>query len=177
MSTDVVITIPEFTNNDDVIEDILDEIVTNVENDDTVIFIDDDDRTCVICLENLPKDTAMFGCKHEIHVQCAIPYVMGKFHKNDDITCPTCRFVQCAAITPNYRTWRLQFGVTDPPARYTTVGIDDNIERQVRNAMVIQRSLKYYIGMTCAIIFLVVFSTALILLIILSALSRSNQTS
>lgn len=181
MSTDVVINIPEDTYNDnDVIEDILDEIVTDVEQNDTVIYIEDDDgdRTCVICLEELPRDTSMFGCRHEIHIECAIPYVMGKFQKNEDITCPTCRFVQCSAITPNYRIWRLQFGVTDPPPRYITVGIDDNAtERQLRNDVVLQRTIKYYIGMTLAVIFLVALSSSLLLLIVLSALYRSNKTS
>ena len=182
MSTDIVITIPEDINDDKVIEDTLDEIVTFVEDNNTVVNIldeyDDEDRTCVICLENLPADTSMFGCRHEIHIECAIPYVMGKFQKNEDITCPTCRFVQCSAITPNYRTWRLQFGITHPPPRYITVGIDDNdTERQLRNAVVPQRSVKYYIGMTCAVLFLVTLSSSLLLLIILSALYRSNQTS
>lgn len=151
MSTDVAVCIPE-------------------DNEDT-----DDENICVICLESLHDDTSTFSCNHVIHEQCAIPYFIGKFEKNEHITCPTCRFLQCSSYSDNYKKYRQELGIVDSNNReYTEIDIvaNDENENQTQQA---GYSLVYYIATSISTSVVVMLSCGLMFLVIYCGINGPLQ--
>lgn len=55
---------------------------------------DEEECTCVICLENIGKNERIeFSCKHVLHVKCGQELCVKAICDRKDITCPTCRAV------------------------------------------------------------------------------------
>lgn len=49
------------------------------------------DTTCVVCLELLTGEVAMFRCRHALHEACATDWMLSKRESGSKATCPVCR--------------------------------------------------------------------------------------
>ena len=109
----------------------------------------EDDDTCVICLDPLEcleclecdektqeNKVISFDCKHKFHLGCTIEYLTSLIKKRADISCPTCRFVQCRTDTPSYEELKIRLGI---PANipdefelaYPVIGFEYEYTREV----------------------------------------------
>lgn len=124
--TEVVINItPVVDDGDDRSTEVAGGLQSIIVDARAITTAEDDHNDCVICLEPLYDDslakTVKFSCAHELHMTCALKFVEDKLRKNVDITCPTCRFVQCAKRTQTYKYMQCHFGIQAP----TTSSTDD----------------------------------------------------
>lgn len=85
--------------------------------------------TCVICIDTIDNDkvnddqqVTKFNCGHILHHDCASRYVLGLFQKNANISCPTCRYVECDSMSELYKETQKNMGIKINT--YHTVGFD-----------------------------------------------------
>ena len=99
------------------------EILQNV----NIVPNDDDENSCVICLEGLDKERSIhFRCGHIFHIQCILEWIYNLFEKNTDISCPVCRSIECHSTSPYYNIMKRAVGYNGQQYNY-------NIEVQQRH--------------------------------------------